>query len=103
MFQGRRGAWGAGAHADVLAARLGISGSQGLPMHRTGSQLLLGVGGGARALRAWGPALIWLDATVTWWPGEHDVVLNANPDQEAHALPSLEIAMALGMSFFVWP
>jgi hypothetical protein len=102
MFQGRRGAWGAGAHADVLAARLGISGDDKVPMHRNGSQLLLGVGGGVRGLRTWGPAQVWLDATVTWWPGQHDVVLSANPDL-SRPLPGLEIAMGLGMSFFVWP
>src|SRR6185369_6695142 len=49
VFQVRRGAWGAAAHADVQGARLGISGVDRLLAPRGGSQLVLGVGGGARA------------------------------------------------------
>jgi len=101
MFQIHRGAWGAAAHADVQGARLGISGDDRLPAPRGGSQLALGVGGGARALRDVGPLAMWLDATVMWWPGNHEVFLLGSP-ADSRALPQVEVTVALGTYFFLW-
>src|SRR6185369_5813745 len=89
VLQVYRGAWGVAAHGDVQGARLGISGDR-LPGPTGGSQLVLGIGGGARALRNVGPLAVWLDATVTWWPGDHRVVLLGSPS-DSRTLPQVEV------------
>jgi hypothetical protein len=95
---GRRGSLGGLLHLDLLASRLAISG-QGLPTNESGSQLLLGLGLGARASVTVGSAAFWLDLAGTAWPGRHTVVISDSPDSSN--LPSVEMAATLGVSFFV--
>jgi hypothetical protein len=99
-FTGRRGAWAAQAHADLVGARLAIVG-QGFALNQRGSQLLAGVAAGARAVRAVGRARLWLDVTAMAWPGKHQVFLHGI--DATRDLPGLELALTLGTNFFVRP
>ena len=82
-YTGRRGAWGAEAHADVIGALLDISGD-GFAVNEDDRQYAAGATLGGRVIRALGPADLWIDLSFTAWPGRNQVFLG------------------LGISFFVW-
>jgi hypothetical protein len=96
----RRGSLGVQAHGDVLGALLAISG-QDLPAVEKGTQAALGVAVGARGLIGFEGGDLWLDVTVTTWPGRHQVLLRGAAQQAD--LPAAELIAGVGVDFFVWP
>jgi len=96
----RYSGWGWLLHGEVMGARLGISGGEGVPLPESGSQLILGVGIGARALLTTGRrAALWLDLSGSAWPGRHEVfILDTS---ESRPLPTLEVLGSVGLSYFV--
>jgi hypothetical protein len=96
----RRGRLGLQVHGDVLGAILSISGED-LAMSESGTQAAFGVAVGGRGLVSLGPGDLWLDLTVTSWPGRHEVLLRGT--DQGSDLPAAELWAGVGVDFFVWP
>jgi hypothetical protein len=97
---GRRGHTGLQAHGDLLGTVFVIAG-ENFAVNERGTQVGIGAALGGRGIVSLGGGDLWLDLTLTTWPGQHQVILRgANQGRD---LPALELGAGLGIDFFVWP